>query len=311
MSMRVTTYNSHSAAQAQIQLRQQTLQETQIQLTSGKRTHRPSDDPTAAADAERAVARIQRADAEQRALGASYATTQQAESALGTAGELLQRARELMVQAGNGSYGDKERQMLADSLRGLREDLLSVANRSDGTGRHLFGGQGADGAPLLDGPGGVAYNGASGTLRAAMGESSPLSMDGREVWLQAPDQRNPGATISVFDTLDRLVGELSTPGRTSAQVATTVREGLADLDSSANHLSNARARTGETMQRIESIQGRVADQKLQAQTERSAAEDLDMVEAISRFQAQQTGYDAALKTYAQVQRMSLFDYLGG
>ncbi|MCE2916803.1 MAG: flagellar hook-associated protein FlgL [Rubrivivax sp.] len=311
MSMRVTTYNSHAQTQAQLQIRQQAMQESQIQLTSGKRTHRPSDDPTSAADAERALARIQRADAEQRALSASLATMTQAESALGTAGELLQQAREYVVQAGNGSYGDKEREALAQSLRGLREDLLSVANRSDGTGRYLFGGQGADGAPLLDTVAGVDYQGAGGTLRAAMGESSPLSMDGREVWLQAPNPRAPGTTLSVFDTLDRLVSELSTPNRTGAQISAGVRDGLADLDASANHLLNARARSGEAMNRIESIQSRVVDQRLQAQVERSEAEDLDMVEAISKFQAQQTGYDAALRTYAQVQRMSLFDYLGG
>jgi flagellar hook-associated protein 3 FlgL len=35
------------------------------------------------------------------------------------------------------------------------------------------------------------------------------------------------------------------------------------------------------------------------------------VQAISEFQAQQSGYDAALKTYSMVQRMSLFQYLSG
>ena len=34
-----------------------------------------------------------------------------------------------------------------------------------------------------------------------------------------------------------------------------------------------------------------------------------MVQAISDFQNRQSGYDAALKTYSIVQRMSLFDYL--
>ena len=34
-----------------------------------------------------------------------------------------------------------------------------------------------------------------------------------------------------------------------------------------------------------------------------------MVKAISEFQNQQSGYDAALKAYASVQRLSLFDYL--
>jgi flagellar hook-associated protein 3 FlgL len=36
-----------------------------------------------------------------------------------------------------------------------------------------------------------------------------------------------------------------------------------------------------------------------------------MVQAISSFQNQQTGYDAALKSYSMVQRISLFQYLNG
>ena len=46
-----------------------------------------------------------------------------------------------------------------------------------------------------------------------------------------------------------------------------------------------------------------------AQTQRSLAEDLDMIQALSDFKARQTGYEAALGTYAMVQRMSLFQYL--
>jgi flagellar hook-associated protein 3 FlgL len=56
---------------------------------------------------------------------------------------------------------------------------------------------------------------------------------------------------------------------------------------------------------------RLSEQSLAAQTERSAAEDLDLIQAVSDFQTKQTGYDAALKAYASVQRMSLFNYLGG
>jgi flagellar hook-associated protein 3 FlgL len=47
----------------------------------------------------------------------------------------------------------------------------------------------------------------------------------------------------------------------------------------------------------------------QIQNDRSRAEDIDMVKGISDFQTQQIGYDAALKTYAQVQRLSLFNYM--
>ena len=65
------------------------------------------------------------------------------------------------------------------------------------------------------------------------------------------------------------------------------------------------------MNRVEAVTGRLADQKLAATTERTNAESLDLTEAISAFANQQTGYDAALKAYAMVQRLSLFNYVNG
>ena len=64
------------------------------------------------------------------------------EAALGDANELMQQARELMLSAGNASYSDAERKGLANKLQGLRDQLLSIANRPDGSGGYLFSGQG-------------------------------------------------------------------------------------------------------------------------------------------------------------------------
>ena len=307
--MRITSANAFESSVSQLQKRQQALTESQEQLTSGKRVLKPSDDPAAAAQAERALASVARSEAQMRALDASRNSMQLTESALGTAGELMLQARDLLVSAGNGSYTDSERRTIAEGIRGLRNDLLAVANRSDGAGRYLFGGQGADGQPLLDNPGGVTYSGSSGQSQAAAGEVSPLSIDGRAAWLQAPDPSAPGTTLSVFDVMDRVVAELLTPGRTSADVATTVSNGLGDFDAGADNLSAWRARTGENMRRIDSIGDRLSQTRLDAQRDRSEAEDLDMLQAISDFQNRQTGYDAALKTYSIVQQMSLLQYL--
>ncbi|MEN9467914.1 MAG: hypothetical protein RL081_1915, partial [Pseudomonadota bacterium] len=41
----------------------------------------------------------------------------------------------------------------------------------------------------------------------------------------------------------------------------------------------------------------------------SRAEDLDMIKGVADFQNQQTGYQAALQSYAQVQKLSLFNYI--
>ena len=81
------------------------------------------------------------------------------------------------------------------------------------------------------------------------------------------------------------------------------------LDRISFHELSMRSRVGETLTRIDNATGRLDDQRLAAKTERSNAEDLDMVEALSEFQNKQTGYDAALKSYSLVQKLSLFNYI--
>lgn len=309
MTLRITAANAFDTSVRNLQRRQQEMTEAQERLTSGKRVRRSSDDPAAAARAERAMAAVNRAEADQRALETSRGAMQLAESALGSAGELLQQVRERVMEAGNGGYTDAERASLAEAIRGLRNDLLTVANRSDGAGRYLFGGQGADQPPLQDGIGGVSYVAAAGELYTASGEATPLTIDGRAAWLQAPDPGTPGATMSVFDVLDRIAGELATPGRDTTVIAQGVRDGLGDIDALSENLSRWRSRTGESLRRADDIEERLAQSKLDAQEERSSSEDLDMVAAISDFKARQSGYDAALQSYSIVQRMSLFDYL--
>ena len=309
--MRVSTFHAYENVIHNLQTRQRGLQTTQEQLTSGKRVAKPSDDPVAAARAERSLATISRTEAHQRALEAARTATQLTESALGDAGELVQQVRETLVAAGNPTYSDGERAMLVQSLRGLRQQLLSVANRSDGTGSYLFGGQGSAAPPFVDGATGVTYDGAPGDTLVASTESLSTSLDGEHTWLQAPAAVAGDPPLSLFDVVDRAITDLAVTGAPAGQISAAVTTGLRDLDACHNHLLAQRARVGEALNRMDSVELRNADARLAAQTERSNAEDLDMVSAISDFQNRQTGYDAALRAYSLVQRMSLFNYIGG
>jgi flagellar hook-associated protein 3 FlgL len=114
---------------------------------------------------------------------------------------------------------------------------------------------------------------------------------------------------SVFDLLARASASLKTPFRSGAQIAQTNANDLRDVDSVMGQLLSARAMAGEALNRIDGVAGRLDSIKLQASVERSNAEDLDMVQAISDFQNRQSGYEAALKSYSMVQRLSLFQYL--
>lgn len=311
MTMRVSTQNTFERGLSTLQRRQAEMAELQEQMTSGKRVTKASDDPAAAARAERALATKTRTEADQRALDASRNVTLQAETALGDANELLQQVREQVLSAGNASYSDQERLGLAQVIRGLRDQMLSVANRGDGAGGYLFGGQGSNQSPFVDGPGGVAFRGDGGALRTANGQPLPLSVDGGRAWLQAPDPDTGADTLSAFDLLDRIATELEAPGRSDDAITQTVRDGVRGLDAVMNHLGAVRSNLGEALNRADAVEVRLSQQALMASADRSAAEDLDMVQAVSDFQNQQTGYDAALKAYAMVQRLSLFDYVSG
>jgi flagellar hook-associated protein 3 FlgL len=70
-----------------------------------------------------------------------------------------------------------------------------------------------------------------------------------------------------------------------------------------------RTRLGGALEQADGLDDRLADERTAAQATRSAAEDVDMAQAVSDFQMRQTSYDAALKTYSMVQRLSLFDYI--
>lgn len=413
--LRITTAQSFDTGIERLQQRQRELAQTQEQMTSGKRVLKASDDPMAAARAERALASFARSEADQRALQASRHHMSLTESTLADTGELLQQVREALVAAGNGSYSDAERATVAERLAGLRGQLLSLANQGDGAGGYLFAGQGASQPPFVDAAGGVVFRGTAGELRGADAAALPLSVDGQAAWLAAPSGnglfetrnaaplpnasgtwidsgrvtdpqafyaatsppvvadpstlvyrveftstganptysilKNGAATavsnqpyvsgqamsidgmaftvggqpvagdafelrlatpsLGVFDTLDRAIAELKTPLRSSSAVTQGVQQALGDIDASMNALQGLRSRIGETLNRTDGVEGRVATQALAAQTERANAEDLDMVQAISDFQSRQAGYEAALKTYSTVQRMSLFQFLNG
>ena len=118
-------------------------------------------------------------------------------------------------------------------------------------------------------------------------------------------------SLSVFDALDKAVADLKAPGRTPTQIAQSRVTNLGNLDAVLGQVLAERSQVGAALNRTDSVTERLSSLKLSSQTERSNAEDLDLTQAISDFSNQQNGYDAALKAYSLVQRLSLFNYLNG
>jgi flagellar hook-associated protein 3 FlgL len=195
--MRIGTAFAQQLAIDGIGERQARLLEGQEQLSSGKRISRPSDDPLAAAEAERIRSRESRIEAEKRTTLFARQMLSNAESTLGDADTLLQSARESLLGAANPTLGPGDRGIFAAQLRQTREQLLAVANRGDGAGGFVFGGQGTPGAPI--GTDGTTYAPQPGTQQLGQEMVSSVSLDGRQNFTAV---RTGTGTESVFAGLD-------------------------------------------------------------------------------------------------------------
>ncbi|MGV8295244.1 flagellin N-terminal helical domain-containing protein, partial [Pseudomonas aeruginosa] len=68
-----------------------------------------------------------------------------------------------VVQAGNGTFADSDRQALSTALKNARDALLGLANSTDGNGQYLFSGYQGGVIPYAqDATGKIVYSGATG-----------------------------------------------------------------------------------------------------------------------------------------------------
>lgn len=113
---------------------------------------------------------------------------------------------------------------------------------------------------------------------------------------------------SVFSVIDKAIAEIKAAPN-SNMAAQAIGQALANVDIGLERMSNIRSYAGELLNRADRITGDQEKRSVQLESDRSRAEDLDMIKGISDFQNQQTGYQAALQTYASVQKLSLFNYI--
>lgn len=116
------------------------INNTQEQVSTGKRVNKPSDDPVAAARILKLDQEVQRIDTYNRNATLATNRLELEESTLDSATDILQRVRELTVQAGSGTLSNNDRASLAAELRQRLDQLADVANTRDASGEYIFSG---------------------------------------------------------------------------------------------------------------------------------------------------------------------------
>lgn len=167
---RISTIGAFQQGLDMMQRLQSALDRTQRQLTTGRRLLSPADDPIAAARTlglRESLARLEQFD---RNANMARNRLSFEESALQGVTNVLQRVRELALQAANASQSDESRHMIAVEMRQHVDALVELANQQDGNGRFLFSGHQDGVPPVARSDGTFAYQGDDGQRRIQIGD---------------------------------------------------------------------------------------------------------------------------------------------
>ena len=187
--MRISTSSIYSANLNLLNQQQTQLLHTQQQIATQRRILTPADDPIASARA----LEISQSDAS----NSQYATNRNvvqhsaslSESVLQSVTNLLQDVRTVAVNAGSGALTNSDKQTFATDLSGRLEELVTLANSTDGVGNYLFSGFQGRTQPFASTSAGVQYQTDDGQRMIQVSGSRQLaaSDSGADIFMRVKD----------------------------------------------------------------------------------------------------------------------------
>lgn len=177
--MRISTNQIYQRGLSGMLSQQAQLLKLQEQVASGKRVNTSSDDPIAAAQIVQMKQRILATEGLERNRSSAESSLKTEESIISNTISVMQRVRELQVQAGNTSLSADDRKAIASEAEVLLNQLYDLANSKDASGAYLFaGGQNnsqpftrdANGQPIYNGDDTRRYQAISAGLQVAVND---------------------------------------------------------------------------------------------------------------------------------------------
>jgi flagellar hook-associated protein 3 FlgL len=276
---------------------------SQRELSSGVRIHNPSDDPLATQTILRLKGELEGIEQDQRSVSDARGWLDTTESALAQLTEVAQRARELTVQAANGSASPLDRAAIGKEIEQLIGMAKSAANATY-AGRHVLSGSATDTAPYTAGAVDT-YNGDTGAIARSLGPGVAIQVNitGQSV-LGEGDYTDPADT-GLLTTLRKLAFDLS-PAGNQADIGT---DDLNRIDADINTITSARGAIGALSNRVDSANARLMQAEESTTSLLSENEDSDIGKALIDLTTQQSVYEAALRSGSALIQPSLLDFL--
>ncbi|MGN6319217.1 flagellar hook-associated protein FlgL [Trinickia sp.] len=187
--MRISTSQFYSQNIQTMDNQQSQLATYYQQLSSGTALTTPADNPLGAAQAVQLT--MVSATYTQYTTNQNSALTSLAleDKTLSSVANTLQSINSEVVRAGDGSLNDSDRASIAKAIQGYRDQLLTLANTSDGAGNYVFSGFQATTQPFTNATsGGVNYHGDDGIRQAQVADTRQVATNdsGSTVFLSVP-----------------------------------------------------------------------------------------------------------------------------
>lgn len=259
------------------------LQKAMHQLSTGSRINSAADDAAGLAISSRMTSQIMGLDQAVRNANDGVSLLQTAEGATTEINNMLQRMRELAVQAANDTYSATDRSALQLESTALIAEISRISNNTQWNGMYIFN---------------VSASG-------AIGDSSG------NIYFQVGANGTSGATITAaFRSLDSTTLSISTISFASRSAA---QSALNTLDSAISTVDSFRATLGATINRLTYAADNLASVSLNTSESRSRILDTDYAKAASELSRTQIIQQAATAVLAQanVDQQSVLKLLQG
>ena len=280
-----------------VQSSRQNLDTATQQLSTGKKVNALADNPAAVSQLVRNHDQAGQDDQFLRNQSTLQSQFQVADSALSSVVSALTRAISIGTEGANGTLNDGDRQAIAGEVKGLANQILSLANTSY-QGTFLFAGTDVATRPfdLNQTTLAAAYdgNGNSTSVQLSNGNSIGQNVPGDQLFLNGSG--------SVFGALQSLYSAL--------QSNTNVGAAVSQVQNALTQISTQRVFYGNALNQINLSEAFLNQDKVNLSSQENALIGADPATAASDLSQAQTAYQAELAATARVLNLpSLLNFL--
>lgn len=292
--MRISSQQQFDRYTGDIRRAQLRYFQAQNEITSGKRQDLLKNDPAAALTVVR-TSSLKSATAQYtQNLRAAKDYIGNSETALQDTHDVMKKAYELALRGANSATDQSARDAMAAEVEQLQKRLAELGNARGASGQYLFAGHDNDTPPFTQTPPTLTFGGDTNAVRVEIGPNTTMTVNAQASTeftqaygrLEALKNSLRGGNISALS------------GQDVPALQASMTSFRATIGETGSRMALVKDYETQNQRRIDEFTTRIAD-----------AEEVDMTEALVRYQQAETAYTAAMQVAGQGFKLSLMDFI--